>query len=317
MSSPWHFKPRRTLGRTGFEATVLGIGDVADRQIPIDTLVRTVRRAIDAGLNVIDTAPGYEAGYSEEVVGKALKELGGARPMFLVDKIDFMDRPVLPQIEESLTRLGRDHTDAFVFHGVSQTSVWEKLASPGGGFDQLQTAVRAGKTRFRGVSSHHPDVVVAAITSGLCDIVLFPVGAFVDPRYITDALPLARRHNVGTICFKTFGAGKLVGDTQGYNQPLAHRPRGKVSSGGQADGPGHEPVLPRLTARQCIHYTLTCDPDVALLGMSFPNEQDAAFSAATDFSPLTSEQMALLREQAKVAIRDKGDVWWNPPVGAL
>ena len=52
------FHPRRILGRTGFVATVLGIGDLADRQLPLAQLVATVRRAIDAGLNLIDTAPG-------------------------------------------------------------------------------------------------------------------------------------------------------------------------------------------------------------------------------------------------------------------
>jgi 1-deoxyxylulose-5-phosphate synthase len=53
-----HFTPRRELGRTGFKATVLGIGDLADRNVPLAQCVATVRRAMDAGLNVIDTAPG-------------------------------------------------------------------------------------------------------------------------------------------------------------------------------------------------------------------------------------------------------------------
>ena len=66
------FHPRRPLGRTGFVATILGIGDIADRSVPLATCVATVRRAMDAGLNVIDTAPGYEDGYSEQIVGEAL-----------------------------------------------------------------------------------------------------------------------------------------------------------------------------------------------------------------------------------------------------
>jgi len=51
------FKPRRVLGRTNFMATQLGIGDIADRNVTIDECVATVRRALDTGLNVIDTAP--------------------------------------------------------------------------------------------------------------------------------------------------------------------------------------------------------------------------------------------------------------------
>ncbi len=66
-----HFSPRRELGRTGFIASALGIGDLADRSLPLETCVATLRRAIDAGLNVVDTAPGYEDGYSEQIVGEA------------------------------------------------------------------------------------------------------------------------------------------------------------------------------------------------------------------------------------------------------
>ena len=116
---------------------------------------------------------------------------------------------------------------------------------------------------------------------------MFPVGPFVDARYVDDILPLASARGVGTVCFKTFGAGKLLGDTGGYNQPLKARPRGKVSSGGTDDA-RREHVLPRLGVAECLHYTLTLDPDVALLGLSFPNEQDAAFAAARAFRPLTA-----------------------------
>lgn len=301
------FKPRRPLGRTGFLATALGIGDVADRAVPLDACVATVRRAIDAGLNLIDTAPNYEDGYSEEVVGRAVRAVRDR--VFVIDKVDDLGAPVGPQVEASLRRLGLDHADAFVFHNLSSMEAFDRLGEPGGGFDQLAACVAAGKARFKGVSSHHPDVLRAAIAAGVCDVALFPIGPFVDPRYVTEVLPLAKASGVGTVCFKTFGAGKLLGDTTGYNQPLRNRPRGKVSSGGADDA---EHALPRLTAAECLHYTLTLDPDVALLGLSFPNEQDAAFAAAAAFRPLSRSEMEDVRARAAAARRDKGPCWWNP-----
>jgi len=126
---------------------------------------------------------------------------------------------------------------------------------------------------------------------------------------VTDVLPLAKSRGVGTVCFKAFGAAKLVGDTSGYNQPLKARPRGKVSSGGSDDT---EVVLPRLSVAECLHYTLTLDPDVALLGLSYPNEQDAAFAAARSFLPLTADRMEDIRRRATEARKDKGPCWWNP-----
>ncbi|MEI6083837.1 MAG: aldo/keto reductase [Verrucomicrobiota bacterium] len=287
------FQPRRELGRTGFRATQLGIGDIADRNVPLADCVKTIHRALDAGLNLIDTAPSYETGYSEEIVGAALK--GRRAGVFLIDKIDDLENPVAPQVAASLQRLGTQ-PDLFVFHGVSTLEQWHKLR-----FDEL-----SGR---RGISCHNPEVLRVAIPSGLCDVVMFPVGPFVDDRYVTEILPLARQHNVGTVCFKTFGAGKLLGDTEGYNQPLSNRPRGKLSSGGNDAGAA---VLPRLGVAECLHYTLTLDPDVTLLGMSFPNEQDAAFAAARNFMPFTPAEMADVKQRAAEAIRDKGQIWWNP-----
>ena len=304
------FEPRRELGRTGFRATRLGIGDLADRNVSLDQCVATARRALDRGLNVIDTAPSYEEGYSEQVVGEALR--GRRDGVFVIDKVDHPDKPVAPQVEESLRRLRLDATDLFVFHGVSEMAVWERLAAPGGGFEQLAACVADGKTRFRGISSHHPDVLCAAINSGLCDVVMFAVGAYCDPRYLSTILPLARGCGVGTVCFKTFGAGKLLGDTEGYSRPLQSRPRGKRSSGGRDEADA--PLLPRLEVAECVRYTLTCDPDVALLGLSFPNEQDAAFAAALDFQPMSPAEMEATRRRATEAIEAKGRCWWNPPV---
>src|SRR5512138_1658258 len=98
------FRPTRALGRTGFVATRIGQGDVADRSVPRDRCVATLRRALDAGVNVVDTAPMYEDGYSEELVGEAVR--GRRDGVFLVDKIDHLDRSVSAQLDGSLGRLG-------------------------------------------------------------------------------------------------------------------------------------------------------------------------------------------------------------------
>ena len=299
---------KRKLGSTRFNATVLGIGDLADRSVPLAECVATIHRAMDFGLNLIDTAPGYEDGYSEAIVGAALRDR--REGMFVIDKIDALDQPVAPQVHASLGRLGLDMVDLFVFHAVSELQQWEKLAAPGGGLEQLGQIVSTGKVRFRGISSHHPDVLRQAIHSGLCDVVMFPVGPFCDRRYIEEILPLCRRKGVGTVCFKTFGAGKLLGDTTGYNRPLEARPRGKFSSGGEETG--SEPALPRLSVAECLHYALTIGPDVALLGLSFPNEQDAAFQALDSFRPLESGQLEDIRRRAVQAMEGKGPCWWNP-----
>ena len=76
----------------------MGIGDLDDRSVPLEQSVATMHRAMDFGLNVIDTAPSYEDGYSEAIVGAALQ--GRREGMFVIDKIDHLDQPVNPQVEE-------------------------------------------------------------------------------------------------------------------------------------------------------------------------------------------------------------------------
>jgi hypothetical protein len=72
------------------------------------------------------------------------------------------------------------------------------------------------------------------------------------------------------------------------------------------------PVLPHLTVEECLHYTLTLDPDVTLLGLSFPNEQDAAFRAFETFRPLRPDEMRDIEERAARAVKGKGRCWWKP-----
>jgi 1-deoxyxylulose-5-phosphate synthase len=96
-----------------------------------------------------------------------------------------------------------------VFRNLSDMRVFDRLCHPGGAFDPLADAVKAGKCPFRGLSSHGPDTLRAALTTGVCDIVLFPVGPFVDERYVTDTMPLARSLSAWAPGFRTLGAAEL------------------------------------------------------------------------------------------------------------
>lgn len=61
-----------------------------------------------------------------------------------------------------------------------------------------------------------------------------------------------------------------------------------------------------------VRFAPTLDPDVALLGLSFPNEQDAAFDAVSAFQPLSSAELEAVQKRALSAIQGKGACWWNP-----
>jgi aryl-alcohol dehydrogenase-like predicted oxidoreductase len=199
-------------------ATILGLGDLADRQLPLEQLVATVRRALDTGLNLIDTAPGYEDGYSEQIVGQALK--GCRDGVFVIDKIDHLAQPVAPQIEASLSRLQMDYTDLFVFHNLSTMEAWARITAPGGGLEQLDHAIRVGKTRFKGISSHSPDVLAAAMPSGLVDVVMFPRGTVCWINAISKRYCHWPSGTAWVPCVLRRLGRNSSGDTSGSNQPL-------------------------------------------------------------------------------------------------
>jgi aryl-alcohol dehydrogenase-like predicted oxidoreductase len=254
----------------------VGVGDVADRKLGLDACVAAVTRALDLGLNLVDTAPGYENGFSEEILGEALR--GRRQGVFVIDKLDEHGvAHVRPQVESGLARMKIDQIDAVVFHGLKRPEEWNAIAARWGPMEELGRLAREGLVRFRGISAHHPDVLHAAIMSDLCDVVLFPVGPSVDERYVRRILPLARSRGVGTIVFKTFAAGKLLEDPA-----------------------------------RCIRYTLSQDPDVALLGMSTPAEVEVSVDAAREFVPMTESEESSTRVWAHELLQGKGPFWWNP-----
>ena len=138
-----------------------------------------------------------------------------------------------------------------------------------------------------------------AIDLGVCDVVMLPVGPCVDRRYVDEVLPRARAKGVGTISFKTFGAGKLVADTLGYGRPMH-------------DGAPLGRALPALTPEECVRCVLTIGPDVALVGCSTAEEQDAAMRGAWTFAPMTDAELEDVRRRAWIAIEGKGARWWDP-----
>ncbi len=176
-----------------------------------------LRRALDAGLNVLDTAPSYEDGFSEEIVGEALR--GRREGVFLVDKVDHLDRPVEGQVADSLRRLGLPAVDLLVLHAVSTPAAWAEAARAGGRMEELAEERRRGRPRPVGVSSHHPEVLGAALGSGLCDVVMFPLGPFADRRYAEEVLPEARRRGVEGLSVD--GAHRALGPRQvGRGDPV-------------------------------------------------------------------------------------------------
>ncbi|MFF7610246.1 aldo/keto reductase [Streptomyces parvulus] len=213
----------RPLGRTGVQVSPLCLGAMMfgpwGNEDEADS-IRIIHRALDAGINFVDTADVYSAGVSEELVGKALKDRRDG--VFLATKF-FMpmdaDDPnqrggsrrwIMREVENSLKRLGTDHIDLYQVHRPSPgTDVEETLGA-------LTDLVRQGKVRYLGSSSYSgSQIVEAQWASRERNLERFvteqPPYSILVRGIEEDVLPTVRRHGMGTLTYSPLSGGWLSG----------------------------------------------------------------------------------------------------------
>jgi aryl-alcohol dehydrogenase-like predicted oxidoreductase len=154
----------RNLGHSGLKVSPLCLGAMMFGQwgnADHDECVRIIHRALEAGVNFIDTANGYSEGESEEIVGKALRDRRDRREeVVLATKVwapvgpganqrGLSRKAIQEQVEHSLRRLGAEVIDLYQIHRPDATTPIEETLST------LDGLVRQGKVRYLGLSTHH------------------------------------------------------------------------------------------------------------------------------------------------------------------
>jgi predicted aldo/keto reductase-like oxidoreductase len=196
----------RTLGKTGWKISVIGFGAIKLPQIPQRECDILLNRALDQGVNFVDTADCY--GDSEEKIGTAL---GRRREEFyLSTKIDERDGPgVQRKLERCLRRLKTDWIDLVLFHDV-RGDEYDRLFERGG-LETLEAAKRDGRIREIGISIHHSlPMMRRAIESGVFSALMVAYSAFDEDRLEADLLPRAHKGGVGVVAMKPLAGGILT-----------------------------------------------------------------------------------------------------------
>lgn len=186
------------LGKTGLEVSRVGMGGIPLTRPTEAETIRLVQRALDLGVNFIDTAYGYGAGMSEERIGKAL---AGRRDQMIVAT----KGRSLEQMETSLKRLNTDYIDLWQFHGLSSPEAYEEALRQ---MESIQKARDADKIRHIGFSSHSEKMALQVVASGHFETVQFPLN-FVSDEATNELVSLAREHDVGFIAMKPFAGGRI------------------------------------------------------------------------------------------------------------
>lgn len=223
----------RQLGNTDLELTVIGLGTWAiggpwqfgwGPQDDADS-IRTIRAAIDAGINWIDTAPIYGCGHSETVVGRALKEMR-QKPLIATkcsllwndkhEKISCLDHDsIIRECEDSLKRLGVEVIDLYQMHWAQPEQQLEE------GWEAMAQLARQGKVRYIGASNFTVEHLRRAAK-------IYPAASLQPPYSMlrrdieTDLMPYCAQNNIGIVAYSPMQKGLLTGKfTKDYLKTLA------------------------------------------------------------------------------------------------
>jgi aryl-alcohol dehydrogenase-like predicted oxidoreductase len=212
----------RLLGRTGLKVSPLSLGtaNFAD-PTPEGECIDIVNRAIDAGINLIDTGNNYAKGECERVVGKALSLNSNRQKMILATKVHYPMGPgpndsgnsrlhLMKACEDSLRRLNTDYIDIYQIHRPSpDVAVEETLGA-------LTDLVRQGKIRYAGCSTHPAWQVMEALMVsekyGYTKYILEqPPYNLLDRRIENELVPLCKSYGLGIIAWAPMAMGVLIG----------------------------------------------------------------------------------------------------------
>lgn len=188
-----------------------------------------VKASLEAGINLFDTAEGYGLGLAEEILGRALEELGCRKEAIIVTKVgplfgseqvdgrtcDLSARHILARCELSLKRLRTDFIDLYLAHWPDPfTPVEETMGA-------IKTLQRQGKIRWFGVSNFSNELLDAALRHGEVVANQLPY-SLADRSIDTDRRPFCLENHVGIIAYSPLGKGVLSGKYDAEHLPPAN-----------------------------------------------------------------------------------------------
>ena len=194
-----------SLGKTGLKVSRVGIGGIPIQRPSEDVAYEVIQRAIDLGVNLIDTSIGY--GDSEIRIGKAIADYRD--DVIIATKGTWRKKEETSQhIDLSLERLQTKYIDIWQFHNISTIEGYEQVISRGGSYEAAKEALASGKICHIGFSTHSLDVALRGVSSEMFETVQFPLN-FISSEAVEELVPLAQEHDVGFIGMKPFAGGNI------------------------------------------------------------------------------------------------------------
>jgi aryl-alcohol dehydrogenase-like predicted oxidoreductase len=280
--------PARPLGKTGERVSIVCLGGWHIGQAGKDSgeaeAIKIMHRALDEGMTFWDNAWDYHNGYSEELMGRALK--GRRDRVFLMTKNCERDYEGSKRnLEESLKRLQTDRLDLWQFHEMVYDNdpdwVFEK-----GGFKAAQEAVKAGKVRFIGFTGHKDPLIHLKMLARTEKMSGFDWASAQMPINVLDAnyrsfqtqvVPKCVARGIGVIGMKALAGGS---------------PKGRIPERGLA------------TAVECRRYALSLEISSLVCGILSMKDLDQDLAVARDFKPMPVAERQALAKRLRLEATD-------------
>ena len=271
----------RDLGRTGMKVSALGFGAM---RLPNDEQegIRIIQRALDLGVNYVDTAHAYGVTdnrelKSETVVGKAVK--GRRDQIFLSSKLGVSDASgenYRAGLEESLRRMDIDYIDLYHMHGLTWEAYQGCAIAPGGPLEVLQKAKEQGLVRHIVFSCHDtPENMIKLIDTGNFESMLVQYNLL--DRKNEPAIAHAHEKGMGVAIMGPVGGGRLATPSESIQRMI----------------PGGVASTPELALRFVLANP---NVSVALSGMNAISQVEENVATASRADPLTAQERKRLEK---------------------
>lgn len=264
--------PERPLGRTGHDVRLFSLGGQATIERP-ETDAESeaiINRAIDLGVNYIDTAAAYGRGISQVYIGRVMATRRDE--VFLASKTHNRTRDgSLELLEQSLESLQTDHLDLWQLHNISRMEQLDQIFAADGAIHALTEAREQGIVKNLGITGHaDPDVLMEGLRRFDFDTILMalnPADRYHRP-FMDELLPEANRRRMGVIAMKIPARGRIF------------------QEGG-------------LTSmKEALSWTMSQPISTVIVGCDTVAQLEENVAVAAGFQPLNSAQMAAI--EAKV-----------------
>jgi predicted aldo/keto reductase-like oxidoreductase len=193
------------LGKSGLQVTRTGFGGIPIQRLSEEQTIKVLHRAIDGGLNWIDTANGY--GTSEERIGKAIREYPRSEVLVFTKGTGWDPKTLREQIELSFERLQTGYIDLYQFHFVPNPETLQTMEE-NGAFDVVRKYRDRGMIRHIGASAHTREAALAVVEHPEIEVLQYPFNFIVEEEGM-EIIAACRKRDIGFIAMKPFGGGAL------------------------------------------------------------------------------------------------------------